>query len=47
MTRSLSSSRLKVAKRQTLKPPQVKAKSKLVPVAIEAIELIATPCSRE
>lgn len=47
MTRSLSSSRLKVTKRQTLKPPQVKAKSKLVPVAIEAIELIETPCSRE
>ncbi|RZO10665.1 hypothetical protein EKG40_03600 [Pseudomonas moorei] len=47
MARSLSSSRPKTGKRQTLKPPAVKAKSKLGPVAADAIELITTPGSRE
>ena len=47
MARSLSSSRPKAAKRQTLKPAAVKAKSKLGPVTADAIELVATPGSRE
>lgn len=47
MARSLSGSKSKVARRQTLKPPAVKAKSKLGPVCVDAIELVKTPGSRE
>lgn len=47
MARSLNSSKPKAAKRQTLKPPAVKAKSRLGPVAADSIELITTQGSRE
>ncbi|MHC8378400.1 GNAT family N-acetyltransferase [Pseudomonas sp. MDT1-16] len=47
MVRTLSSPKPKVSKRQTLKPPAVKAKSKLGPVCADAVELISTPGSRE
>lgn len=47
MARSLSSSKTKVARRQTLKPPAVKAKSKLGPIGAGAIELVKTLGSRE
>ena len=47
MARSLSGAKPRAGKRQTLKPPEVKAKSKLGPVSPDSIELIATPGSRE
>ncbi|WP_223523689.1 MULTISPECIES: class I SAM-dependent methyltransferase [unclassified Pseudomonas] len=47
MARSLSGTKAKVAKRQTLNPPAGKAKSKLGPVCADAIELVKTPGSRE
>lgn len=47
MARSLIGSKTKVARRQTLKPPTVKAKSNLGPVGADAIELVKTPGSRE
>jgi len=47
MARSLSKSKPRTTKQKTLKPPVVKAKSKLGPVTTDAIELISTPGSRE
>jgi hypothetical protein len=47
MARSMSGTKAKVAKRQTLNPPAGKAKSKLGPVCADAIELVKTPGSRE
>jgi len=47
MARSLSTSKPGITKQKTLKPPLVKAKSKLGLVTADAIELVSTLGSRE